>query len=76
MTTTENTKFDRILDLEDAVRISQAVQAFQMAGVSDYRAGQVQTAKAAAKSRLFAAIDALTEAELTAFGEYRKAARA
>lgn len=76
MTLTATTaKFDAILDLETAVRLSGVVLAFQGAGVSDYRAGQQATGHAANKARLFAAVDALTADEAAAFAAYRTAAR-
>lgn len=76
LTATTTAKFDRILNLEDAVRLSGAVVAFQTSGVSNYRAGQQATGHAADKARLFAAIDALTADEVTAFAAYRVTARA
>jgi hypothetical protein len=57
-------RFDAILDLEQAARITAAVYAFRTGpaapGDEDRR-------------RLYAALDALTPEERAAFGEYRRA---
>jgi hypothetical protein len=77
MTHTRSTlvaKFNAILDMEQEVRIATAVQAFRLAGVSDFRAGQQDTAAAAAQGRLYAALDALTPEEAVAFGVFRREA--
>lgn len=58
-----NPKFEKILDLEDAARITRAVAGFRVGGgAPDYRD----------RDRLFEAIEALTPVEAAAFGEYRK----
>ena len=76
MTTTQQAQFDRILDLEDEVRIATAVGAFRTAGESDHRSGQNLTSQQSAQKRLNEALDALTFDEMVEFGQYRKAARA
>lgn len=75
-TTSSRPEFDRILDMEDAVRLSSAARVFQLAGVSDHKAGQQSVGVAADKARLAAAIDALTPEQMAEFGAYRQAARA
>jgi sigma54-dependent transcription regulator len=75
VTTDAVAKFDRVLDLEAAVRLTRTARAFNGAGVPNFRKAQQDQGIAGDAARLSAAIDALTPAELAAFGEYRKAAR-
>jgi hypothetical protein len=59
----ESLRFDAILDMEKEARITRAVAGMVVGGGAlDLRD----------QERLYAAVDALTPAEMAAFGEYRK----
>lgn len=64
-----NAKFDAILDLEQAARLSGAAAAFAPMKAD-------KTGSESDRAKLYAAIDALTPDEQAAFGEYRAAVRA
>lgn len=63
-------KFDRLLHLEWAVRVSGAGMGMAV-GVSDFGFAQQATGHAADKARLAAAVDALSLSEMKAYGDYR-----
>lgn len=70
-TATQIKTFDRILELESAVRVMRAVRAFRGAGVPNHAAARQDASLTADQARLFAAVDALSPADATAFGIYR-----
>ena len=72
--TTDTATFDRILNLEAAVRLTSACAAFRGAGVPDFAATRQDDSLSSDKAKLFAAVDALTPAQMVAFGAYRVAA--
>lgn len=68
---TMNEKFEEILDLEFEVKGALATVTCQTAGVPPYVMSGYRRALKKAKADLYAAIDALTEDEMRAYGEYR-----
>lgn len=77
MTTTQNDTalFDRILNLEDAVRLTAACAAFAPIGTSTYRSTQQAAGTTSDRARLFALVDSMTPEQARAFGAYRVQAR-
>jgi hypothetical protein len=77
-TTTEHDRrtFDRLMDLEDAVRLSSTAVAFRGAGIPEFAKDRQDAGVASAKARLSAAIDAMTPEQMMAYGQYRIEARA
>lgn len=66
-----NAKYDRILDLELAVKVSRNSSAFQLAGVPDFVAKNQATSQENDRAKLAAAIAELTVEEMREFGQYR-----